>query len=111
MQPQYRDGRDYVEVPRKLYQEGKLDKVQSFMWAEERVGEELYDLENDPHEIHNLVGDPEHEDALTQHRQILADWIQETDDQGQYPESVDSLRGVLKQWKAKAVNPEYDAAR
>ena len=111
MQPQYRDGRDYVEVPRKLYQEGKLDEVQSFMWAEERVGEELYDLENDPHEIHNLVGDPEHEDALTQHRQIRADWIQETDDQGQYPESVDSLRGVLKQWKAKAVNPEYDAAR
>ena len=35
----------------------------------------------------------------------------ETDDQGQYPESVDSLRGVLKRWDKQAVNPEYDKAR
>ena len=111
MQPQYRDGRDYVEVPRKLYQEGKLDEVQSFMWAEERVGEEFYDLENDPHEIRNLVDEPEFAEELERHRAILAKWIEDTDDQGQYPESVDSLRGVLKQWDAKAVNPEYDAAR
>ena len=33
------------------------------------------------------------------------------DDQGQYPESIDSLRGVLKQWQDKCVNPEYDAVR
>ena len=111
MQPQYRDGRDYVEVPRKLFQEGKLDKVQSFMWAEERVGEEFYDLENDPHEIHNLAEDPEFAEELERHRAILAQWMKDTDDQGQYPESVDSLRGVLKQWDAKAVNPEYDKAR
>jgi hypothetical protein len=33
MQPQYRDGRDYVEVPRELYKAGKLNAVQSFMVA------------------------------------------------------------------------------
>lgn len=28
---------------------------------------------------------------------------------GQYPETITSLRGVIKQWGGRAVNPEYDA--
>ena len=111
MQPQYRDGKPFVEVPRQLYKEGKLNEVQSFMWSETRVPEELYDLENDPHEIVNLVDSPEHAAVLKEHRDILEKWIQETDDQGQYPESIDSLRGVFKRWRKKAVNPEYDKVR
>ena len=111
MQPQYRDGRDYVEVSRRLYKDGKLNVVQSFMWSPTRVPEELYDLKNDPHETRNLAQDPQHARVLSEHRTILADWIKDTDDKGQYPESIDSLRGVLKQWSAKAVNPEYNEAR
>ena len=111
MQPQYRDGRDYVEVPRRLFKEGKLNELQSFMWSASRTPEELYDLENDPHETVNLVEDPRHAEALQQHRRILTDWIKATDDQGQYPESAASLRGVLKRWNNQAVNPEYDKAR
>jgi hypothetical protein len=111
MQPQYRDGRDYVEVPRKLYQDGKLNPVQAFMWSRTRVPEELYDLENDPHETVNLANHPRHAKALQQHREILDDWIKETDDKGQYAEPADSLRGVLKRWSKQAVNPEYEKAR
>jgi hypothetical protein len=81
------------------------------MWSKKRVGEELYDLENDPHEINNLAGDPKYADTLQQHQKILADWIKKTDDQGQYPESAESLRGVLKRWSKQAVNPEYKKAR
>ena len=111
MQPQYRDGRDYVEIGRKLHKEGKLTPEQAFMWSEKRVPEELYDLENDPHEVKNLAGDPKYADVFKQHQKILADWIKETDDKGQYPESADSLRGVLKRWSKQAVNPEYEKAR
>jgi len=111
MQPQYRDGRDYIEVPRRLYKEGKLNKVQAFWWSDERVPEEFYDLENDPHETVNLANDPAHAETLKKHRAILKKWIKVTDDQGQYPESVESLRGVLKRWDKQAVNPEYDKAR
>lgn len=111
MQPQYRDGRDYVEVPRELCQAGQLSAVQSFMWSPARVPEELYDLDNDPHETKNLANDPAHAAELTRHRKLLEDWIQATDDQGQYPESIDSLRGVLTRWEKQAVNPEYDKAR
>lgn len=111
MQPQYRDGRDYIEIPRQLYKQGKLNEVQSFWWSPDRVPEELYDLENDPHEINNLAQVPEYADVLEQHRAILQKWIKQTDDQGQYPESVESLRGVLKRWNKQAVNPEYEKAR
>jgi len=111
MQPQYRDGRDYVEIGRRLHQEGKLSAVQDFMWSETRVPEELYDLESDPHEIENLAADPSFASVLQRHQQILRSWVRKTDDKGQYPETADSLRGVLKRWSKEAVNPEYDKAR
>ncbi|MCA9072438.1 MAG: sulfatase, partial [Planctomycetaceae bacterium] len=60
MQPQYRDGRDYVEIGRRLHKEGKLNPTQDFMWSEIRVPEELYDLEHDPHETKNLANDPKY---------------------------------------------------
>jgi len=111
MQPQYRDGRDYVEIGRRLYREGKLNDVQARKWSEKRVPEELYDLKNDPHEIHNLVDDPKYADELERRREILNTWIEETDDQGQYPESAAALRGVLERWSKQAVNPEYEKVR
>ncbi|MEJ6601478.1 MAG: sulfatase family protein [Verrucomicrobiia bacterium] len=111
MQPSYRDGTEVIEAARSHYQAGKMTPAQSFLWSPERVPEELYDLENDPHEITNLASDPAYADILKQHQHILQNWITETDDQGQYPESIDSLRGVLVQYPDVAVNPEYDKAR
>lgn len=111
MQPQYRDGRDYIEVPRQMYKDDKLNELQAFWWSPTRVPEELYDLDNDPHETRNLVNDPAHAEALAKHREILEKWIKDTDDKGRYPESVVSLQGVLKRWDKQAVNPEYDKAR
>jgi N-sulfoglucosamine sulfohydrolase len=111
MQPQYRDGSDYVEDARAYYNAGKMNAAQSFPWSPTRVPEELYDLENDPHEINNLAHDRAYASTLQKHRQILENWIKETNDKGQYPETVTALRGVLKQWSDRAVNPEYDKAR
>ena len=111
MQPQYRDGRDYIEIPRQLYAEGKLNSVQAFWWSPTRVPEELYDLQNDPHETHNLADSAAHAEVLARHRSLLENWIKETDDKGQYPESIEALRGVLTRWDKEAVNPEYDKAR
>ncbi|QDU97861.1 sulfatase family protein [Lignipirellula cremea] len=111
MQPQYRDGRPELEIPRQLAKEGKLTPAQAAVWSPVRVPEEFYDLENDPHEIHNLADNPAHRKELQRHRDILAQWIKETGDQGQQPESIASLEGVLKQWKDRCTNPEYDKVR
>jgi arylsulfatase A-like enzyme len=111
MQPQYRDGAKFMKDMKAYYENGKMDDIQAFMWSEERVPEEFYDLENDPHEINNLANDPAFENELNRHRIILTTWIKETDDKGQYPESVEALKGVLTQWPDEAVNPEYEKAR
>ncbi|MCM8531819.1 MAG: hypothetical protein NE330_11710 [Lentisphaeraceae bacterium] len=111
MQAQYRDQFDYVKDSKKYFEEGKMDRTQAFWWNSERTPEELYDLQNDPHEIRNLATDPNYQDSLKKHRNILNKWIKDTDDQGQYPESVDSLKGVLIQYDKEAVNPEFQKAR
>jgi hypothetical protein len=49
--------------------------------------EELYDLETDPHEIHNLAATPDHRATLEKLRAALDRWMEETGDQGRTPES------------------------
>ena len=111
MQPQYRDGRGVVREVRRMYEQGELNEVQARFYGPDRPAEELYDMQNDPHQINNLAHDPAHTHELERHREILEKWIKETDDKGQYPESQESLAGVLKRWGNKCVNPEYDALR
>ncbi|MCZ6631786.1 MAG: sulfatase [bacterium] len=111
MQPQYRDGSNFMELMRTMYANGELASEQAWFWAEERPEEEFYDCEVDPHAVHNLVDDPGFADVLQQHREILEGWISDTDDKGQYPESDAGLRCVLKRWGEKCVNPEYDRVR
>ncbi len=83
----YKDRKPFMQPLRDLYAEGKLNAVQSLIMAETRPEEELYDLSEDPWEIHNLANDPKHLDKLRAMRAILANWIIETDDQGRFPES------------------------
>jgi len=52
-----------------------------------RPAEELYDLDADPHETENLVGDPSHADALDRLRTALDDWRDRVDDTGDVDET------------------------
>jgi len=55
----YRDNLDMVRAWRKAYQQGRLTPIQS-RWFEPVGPVQLYDLVNDPHELHNLADSPEH---------------------------------------------------
>ena len=48
--------------------------------------EELYDLENDPHEVNNLASKPEHANRLKTMREAHYRWVRETRDIGLLPE-------------------------
>jgi len=111
LQPQYRDGHDYFEVLREANQTGDAPEATALLFAVPRPAEELYDMQEDPLQLVNLAADPGHAQVLDEHREILTDWLEQTDDQGQYPESAAGLRAVLQQWKKRCVNPEYDAVR
>ncbi|GAB3648667.1 sulfatase [Echinicola sediminis] len=113
MQPAYRDNLPIVKDLKALHEEEKLTAYQEQFWFGERPVEELYLLEEDPHEINNLATDPEYQQVLAKHRQLLDDWIQQTDDKGQYPEDPRQLEAVYHLWKdrpqfkGKDINPEY----
>jgi arylsulfatase A-like enzyme len=107
MQPQYRDGSNFMTLLHDMYDDGKLNDVQAAFWCPDRPDEELYDLENDPHETINLANNPNYTSILAEHREILNNWIDKTDDKGQYPESEIGLRCVLNRWTHQCINPEY----
>lgn len=113
MQPNYRDDREPLILMRQMYKDGELNEIQARFWSDERPAEELYDLQEDPHETNNLVHSYKREHAmeLAKHRDILYRWIIETDDKGRFPESDASLEAVIDRWGDKAVNKEYERVR
>ncbi len=74
-----------TQVWHDMFHKGKLNEVQSQFWKT-KPAEELYDLENDPHEIKNLANDPAHADALAEMRAAHAEWSSRVKDIGLLPE-------------------------
>ena len=111
MQPSYKDPWPVSQRFREMMAAGTMNETQLIFFGDEKPAEELYDLENDPHEIHNLAKDPAYAEALSAHRAHLEAWISETGDQGQGTESDLGLLSALKRWGDKCVNPEYDRVR
>ena len=88
LQPnRYKDGKPFMPTLRKLYEDGKLNAAQLLQLAVVRPEEELYDLSQDPWEIHNLAGNPEYKEPLAELRGILANWVLDSNDQGRFPEA------------------------
>lgn len=112
-QPTYMDvdGIQFVRTMHQLYANKKLNAIQERFMSKERPSEELYDLKNDPYELHNLANDPNYKDTLNKYATILNDWIKKTDDKGQYPEDEENLKLMLGIWGKHAVNPEYKTLR
>jgi arylsulfatase A-like enzyme len=111
MNPSYKDPWPVSQALRKMMAAGEMNDTQLVFFGDTKPPEELYDLENDPHEINNLAGDPKFKAELERHRKILAGWITESGDQGQEVESDVGLLCALKRWGDKCVNPEYDRVR
>jgi uncharacterized sulfatase len=63
-----------------------LSAAQLLFMVPEKPKEELYDLNNDPHEIKNLAGSPQHKARLKRMRLALDQWQKQTHDLGLVPE-------------------------
>jgi N-sulfoglucosamine sulfohydrolase len=74
---------------KRLHNEGKLTPAQMLFMAPEKPIEELYDLETDPHEIHNLADSKKHEKIKKRLSGKLSKWMKECDDR---PEKKGSPR-------------------
>ena len=78
----YKDAKPIIQQMRKLYMEGKLDPVQSMVFASTRPPEELYDVVNDPWETKNLALDLRYSKRLASMRSKLDAWVLESGDKG-----------------------------
>ena len=83
-----------------MHARGELTPEQELFMAETRPAEELYDLAADPHELSNLAGDPECAPVLEDLRSRLANWIDQTGDNGEQPESP----AVVAYWQEHMAN-------
>ena len=85
----YKDNKPCYIALRKARDEGLLDEVQKSLFAPTRPAEELYDVEKDPWQIHNIVGDPSSAEPLAELRAALEEWMEKTNDMGRTPESAE----------------------
>jgi arylsulfatase A-like enzyme len=83
-----------MSVLRQLHSAGKLTPEQALFMAPRRPEEELYDLQSDPYEVHNLSSSSQHSARLRQMRAILDEWIARTGDQGAIAEDP----RILEKW-------------
>lgn len=77
---------------RRVADAGKLPPAAKLFIASTKPTEELYDLETDPHEIHNLAGERKHADKLKELRAAHSDWVKRTGDLGLLPEAEIEIR-------------------
>lgn len=89
--------------------QGQLTQAQKALTAPTMPSEELYDLETDPQEIHNLATSDveEHQKVLSRLRAVLEQWVEDTHDQGRVLESaaLAAARGAT----LPGTNPNGDA--
>ena len=88
---------------RRLTSEGKLTGALAHFMAPSKPLEELYDIQHDPYELHNLAGFPEHQTTLERLRAVHLQWMRDTVDLGLMPEQY--LRDCAKP------SSEYEYAR
>ncbi len=82
---QYKDSKAIVQAMRELHAAGKLTELQDRIFTATRPPEELYDLEADPHETHNLL-------------------LGSMDEQRAYRDTANALRLRLYQWMAESAD-------
>jgi arylsulfatase A-like enzyme len=82
----YRTQMNLMQHLNKLKDLNMLSPEQKLWFQVPKSPEEFYDLENDPFEINNLIGDNNYSNQLNDLRKQLDNWMEEINDLGHMPE-------------------------
>lgn len=85
---EYAERCNTLKAMRALHAEGKLAPPAAKWMVDRRPAEELYDLEADPYEMHNLADDPRYHNIKQRLSRALEEWIVESRDTGLLPEPI-----------------------
>lgn len=81
---------------------GTLNEYQAQWFRESKPREELFDCENDPHELHNLAEDPAYAEKLAELQTEMDRWLAAIGDQPNLPE-----RDLIDQlWNGSDTKPQ-----
>lgn len=89
-----------------LRDEGKLDSL-PLRWFQTKPQEELYDIDNDPHQLHNLAGNPKYKAKLEELRTAFQQWTKMYGDMGAVPEK----EMIAKWWNNQSKPPLTDTPK
>lgn len=98
--------RDQQPIMRELYRlrdEGKLTPEQALWFRDKKPSEELFDTQNDPHEINNLADDPKYLQKLIELRAECERWITAVNDKCIGPE-----KDLIKEFWPNGKKPKTD---
>ena len=85
---------------KELNKKGQLNKAQALFAAAEKPIEELYDVQADPDEVHNMAQDPAQKKTLMQMRSLVDGFVRENDGQVIYE---DPLRHSIDMFQISSV--------
>jgi arylsulfatase A-like enzyme len=96
----YREKMEVMQELLRMRDAGTLDEYQAQWFRTSKVEEELFDTENDPHELNNIAGDPAYADVLASLRAECERWIKAIDDKG-FIDEVALIRTFYPNGKAQ----------
>ena len=82
----YREQMAIMRELHRLRKAGQLTEAQALWFRETKPDEELFDVENDPHELTNLAEDPKYQAKLEELRAECERWTASFEDTGLMPE-------------------------
>ena len=97
----YREQMPMMKELNKLWKENLLLKDHRLWFETPKTKEELYDLTKDPYELNNLADKISLKDTLFFLREVLDQWIIDTNDLGEYSE-----KELIKKWIFKGKSKE-----
>jgi uncharacterized sulfatase len=109
-----------VEIPtlrvmRQMHEKGQLNEIQARFMADRKPPEELFDLQSDPHETHNLASSQTHREILQKLRTELDRWVEDMHDCGARAEDPKAMQTPQEIEYRKQVEGwcthNYDATR
>ncbi|RKU21219.1 sulfatase [Candidatus Poribacteria bacterium] len=97
----YRNSHPVMQEMWRLYVEDKLEGDQLVMFQSPCPTEELYDVENDKHELNNLAENAAHANVLKRMREALTAWQSEFGDMGDISEEQ-----MVATWYPNGTQPQ-----
>lgn len=101
MDIEYRKNMPMMQMILEKKEAGELNEDQLFWFKETKPAEELYDLREDPYQLHNLADNPEHLETLERFRAVMDQWLAEIEDLG----AIDEKEMLKNMWNGNDQPP------